>query len=308
MDDSGVKLCFLLLALLDSEEEGQNMRRFAVLAAVLLSLVSVNVANAQINPTGAGKLESAEDAGLKLQLLYQIPDIETSVRLDASEAFKGNSFSIEDDLNANIELFLPVFAVELNSGGFGRYLLEYSEFRLSGADFLKRPIFFDGVNFPQDAPIRSKYEFRTLGATGIFNLPLDNWIDVSLLVSVRYLQFYTSLKAPRSFAKADDTVESLVPTVGLGLDLFLAEGFYVFGSYQILGYSLGSQKETEFLLLDEDSRVFTRDWRAGVRYQFTPWVAARLEVRSLTLRVRKGKAELRQDYDGLVFGVEVKLF
>lgn len=268
-----------------------------------------NVAFGQVNQTGADLVDTGGESGLKIRLLYQIPFVETDVRLDASEMFKGTSFSIEDDLDADTQFFLPVFEVDFDSGGFGRYVLEYSEFRLKGADFLQRPIFFDGSNFPANAPIRSKYEFRTLAATAIFGIPIDNWIDINIIGSARYLNFYTSLTAPRNFVAADDTVEAVIPTLGLGADLLIFEGFRVFGSIQAISFSLDGSSTGELLLLgDDESEVSSREIRVGGSYDFTPWLTGRLEFRSFRISLRKDKAKIRQEYDGIVFGVEVKFF
>jgi hypothetical protein len=256
--------------------------------------------------------QESDEPGLNLRLLYQIPDIDTNVRLDASQTVLAPSFSLEDDLDADPGFFLPAFEIDWRTGSFGRFVFEYSEFRLKGATFLQKPIFFDGVNFRRNSPVQSEYEFRTLGASGHFAFPLDNWIDVSVIVAARYLKFYTSITDRLNFQAADDNVETLVPTIGLGIDLFLSKGLYVFGSYQALGYSLDGERQEDFFFFvdsgDDDSRIFTREWRAGVRYEFAPWVSARVEIRSLTLRLTKGKARMRQNFDGIAFGVEVKLF
>lgn len=283
-----------------------RIRRFLLLSILLFT---TNVAFAQVNQTGADLIDTGGESGLRLRLLYQIPFVETDVRLDANEQFLGTSFSIEDDLDADTQFFLPTFEVDFNSGGFGRYVLEYSEFRLKGADFLQRPIFFDGSNFPANAPIRSKYEFRTLAATAIFGIPIDNWIDINIIASARYLNFYTSLTAPRNFVAADDTVEAVIPTIGVGADLLIFEGLHVFGSVQAISFSLDGSSSGELLLLGDDrSKVSSREIRAGVSYDFTPWLTGRLEYRSFRISLRKDKAKIRQEYDGVVFGVEVKFF
>ncbi|MDF1663586.1 MAG: hypothetical protein P1V97_17585 [Planctomycetota bacterium] len=180
---------------------------------------------------------------------------------------------------------------------------------MKGADFLRRPIFFDGANFPTNAPIRSKYEFRTLAATAIFGIPIDNWIDINIIASARYLNFYTSLTAPRNFVAADDTVEAVIPTIGIGADLLIFEGLHIFGSVQAISFSLDGDSNGELLLLgDDESDVSSREIRVGASYDFTPWLAGRLEYRSFRISLRKDKAKIRQEYDGIVFGVEVKFF
>ncbi|MDF1663585.1 MAG: hypothetical protein P1V97_17580 [Planctomycetota bacterium] len=97
--------------------------RLSLLLACFLFLS--NVAFAQVNQTGADLVDRSEDSGLRLRLLYQVPFVETDVRLDASELFKGTSFSIEEYLVAETLFFLPTFEVDFKSGGFGRYVLEY---------------------------------------------------------------------------------------------------------------------------------------------------------------------------------------
>lgn len=270
--------------------------RFVLFTVVLLGL------------TWPMSCAAQDDSGLRLRLTYQLPKIDTDIRLDATRDIPGTSFTAEETLQATTDIFLPGFELDFKSGGYGRYVLEYFEFRLRGADFIREPIFFDGLFYPQAVPVRSKYEFRTVNLNVLLGFPIDDYLNLDFILSARFVQFFTSLTAPTAFQAADDTTTTILPTIGVAGELFIIDQLYLYGSFQILGYSIDGRKESKLLFLDDDSNVFTRDWRIGIRFEIVTFASILFEYRSLTLRVKKGKARYRQDVEGFAFGIEIKLF
>lgn len=257
---------------------------------------------------GAENADAQEQGGsLRLRLLYQfVVELDADVSIDPNNVQQGSIYDAEDSLDAVEDYLTPIFEAELDTGGYGRFSLEYFEFRLDGAAQLIGALQYNQVNFQAGSILKSAYEFRTIALKGRFSIPIDDWINIDLIASGRYVRFFSSLEQLPGLRQRDRT-ETIIPAIGAGIDLYVLENTYAYASFETLQYKIDGKKTADYFFLKADSRVFLRDWRAGLRYEIADWIAVAGEYRSLTLRVKKRRSRYRQKFDGIAVGVEFKI-
>jgi hypothetical protein len=255
---------------------------------------------------GAAQPLMAQELGVSLRLQLFAPELISDIRVGGADGIDGSSFSAEDELDAEGELTVPAFELLYDSGAAGRFGFEYFDLRLRGSTDQAPQILFDGRLYPAGARIRSRYEFRSMKLTGAFPFPLADWFDAEARFSLRYLRWFTSLSAPEALAVTDETTRVFVPSLGGGADVFVFDGLFAFGSYELVGFSVDSGLASQLVTFaDDDADVFLRDWRVGLRYEITPYLELRGEYRSLKLRIKAKEARYRQTLDGWSGGVAV---
>jgi len=241
--------------------------------------------------------------GSRIRLLYRIPRQELRVRKDAE--VKGNTFRPIDDLESDLEFVSPAFGLDVDTG-VGTLSFDYNQTLSRGATTLTNNIVFDGDLFTKRSVVRSRTAYREAEATLSIPFPLDDSLDLRLILGVRYLRFEAELRAESFPGRVNSATNYFIPVIGGGFDFFVFDKTYVFGAIRLLSYNLDSKDTLGLFNSSIDAGVTFREWRAGVRLELVEWGALILDYRSLTMTIHRKGARFRQILDGPAFGVSVK--
>lgn len=267
----------------------------AAAACVLLGLVlAPQEAQAQGLFPSPTPQNTGGDLTTRVRLGYFVPFLEGFVRLDTARSVtvprRGDSLDWNDRLDLNPNFLVPTFEVELAWEQTGGLRLQYLESHWRGEFQNNISIFqVEEVRINQSSLLDSDYRFRTIALGGYIDIPLAEFLNARVMSTFRYVKNEVRIRAPRQGLSVRNSQESIVPTVGGGLDVFVWNIISVYGDIQWLDF------RTSVLGANNDRWRFRyREWRAGVRLELVEHAHVSVEWYSLFLDIRDYNHETYQ--------------
>jgi len=148
---------------------------------------------------------------------------------------------LANDLHLTLQYAIPAFEVDIGWPGAGRVWVEYWEADFKG-DFLSQP--FEGVTFknlvvPTDEIGIVDYRFRTISLNGRLDIPVLDFVTLQLIATTRYVHWDTTVRVPKTGQKEQTNFDVIFPCIGPGVDVFIVDKVYFYGSLEWLDLSFG---------------------------------------------------------------------
>lgn len=271
------------------------------LAAPLLALGLVaftpGEARAQLFPqpeAGGGEPEIGP-LQTRVHLGYWVPALRGYVKIDGyNDRVEGSKLSFDRVLDLEQIFVVPTFEVHLAWANAGQISLQYFEAAWYGEAVTTVPRNYEEATFPAGAYIESRYRFRTIALGGELQVPLTDFLTLRLLTTQRYVRFESKLRSVQNAISKRNSVETLVPTLGAGLDVMLMDIISLYGDVQYLDFSIswfgGNDGRWDYQY---------REWHVGVRLELVEHAHVMLEWFSLELTVTDGdKDRYKQELNG----------
>jgi hypothetical protein len=276
-------------------------RRVVVAAVLLLLLAAPSRAEAQIFGGGETPGETPEgEIGpmtTRIRLGYIVPFIDGNFKVTGFTPENAPTrFDLNNDLHLNLQYAIPTFELDVGWQGAGRVWIEYWEAVFTG-DFVSPA--FQGVAFknlviPPDEIGIVNYRFRTISLNGRLDIPLLDWLTLQVILTTRYIHWETRFRAPKLGLRDVSNFDVIIPAVGPGLDVFVVDKVYLYGSIEWLDISYGGGHNLVY---------HYREAHAGLRLELVE--AAHIGVEYYLLEV--GADDSRHSYRQRIMGPKVWL-
>ncbi|MEZ6187765.1 MAG: hypothetical protein R3F62_22495 [Planctomycetota bacterium] len=245
------------------------------------------------------------DLTTRVQLGYFVPDLAGYVRVDGNNGQRSNRFSFRRTIDLDPLYVLPTFEVSLGWQNGGRLWVQYFEARWNGETQTANSLFFEEQVIPAQSFIDSRYAYRTIAAGGELHIPLAEWALLRITTIQRYVKHEFRVRAfssQRTFVSSRDSLETFVPTIGGGVDIFAWGVVTVYGNMQWLDFRTS-------LFGGEDGKyeVAYREWSAGVRLELIEHAHIMGEWFSLEHTFRRGDSSQRETYRTELNGVRIQV-
>lgn len=232
------------------------------------------------DPYAAGSLET------RVRLGYYLPELRGFVRVDPARRISSNRRGDEIDFLRKLDLaqqfVVPTFEVELAWPNVGGLRVQYLEALYQGETQSQFQILqFEEQRINVSNVLNTRYRFRTVALGGHVDIPLAEFITLKVMSTFRYVKNEIRIRATPQGISVRNSQESIVPTIGAGIDVFIWNVISVYGDIQWLDFRTS-------ILGAEDSRwrFHYREWRAGVRLELIEHAHVMVEWYSLTLGIR----------------------
>jgi len=282
----------------------RGRRLVAPAAAVLLLLAAPDPAAAQtiIPPAPRGDAEGS-GFGTRVHLGYWIPQLEGSFKLDGQDG-PANRFGLRKNLDLERILILPTFEVNFAWEGTGKIGITYGEAIWTGQKFQGTARKFEEFIFSAGSVLETRYKWRTIALVGEVELPLFDFANVRLITTQRYVKHEVTVLSLQDLFEARDSFETLIPTIGLGADVFIWGVISAYGDVHWIDF-----RTTLFREREDQLDFFYREWRLGVRLELVEHAHVLVEWYSLETNIKKGRVARggRIEYDQSLQGVRVQV-
>ncbi len=280
-------------------------RRQLATAAVLVLLVGApSRADAQIFGGGETPPDTPEgEIGpmtTRVRLGYIVPFIDGNFKVTGfTPENVPTRFDLNNDLHLNLQYAIPTFEIDVGWQGAGRVWIEYWEAVFTG-DFVSPP--FNGVAFknlviPPDEIGVVNYRFRTIALNGRLDIPVLDWVTLEIILTTRYVHFETRFRAPKLDSKEVSNYDVIIPGLGPGLDIFIVDKVYLYGSIEWLDVSFGGPQNHVY---------HYRDVHGGVRLELIEQSHIGIEYYMLEVGAEDSRHSYRQRIMGPKVWVEVQ--
>ena len=276
-------------------------------ALVVLVAVGAGQAEAQeiFTPTPRSSGPVIGDLTTRVQLGYYVPLHSGRLRVDGENGQRGSKISFRRTLDLDPLLVMPTFEVSFGWANGGRLWAQYIEGAWNGETQSARPIFFEEQIFPAQTFIDSRYKYRTIAVGGELHIPISEWALGRVLTIQRYVKHEVRIRGfngQTTFRAARDSLETFVPTIGVGVDILAFGVVTVYGDIQWLDFrtSIQGGKSSKY-------EVNYREWRAGVRLELVEHAHIMGEWFSLEHRFRRGSADEKESYLNELNGVRIQV-
>ena len=245
------------------------------------------------------------DLTTRVQLGYYVPLHAGQVRIDGKNGQSGSKISFRRTLDLDPLFVMPTFEVSFGWANGGRLWGQYLEGAWNGETQTARPVFFEEQIFPSQTFIDSRYRYRTIALGGELHSPITEWALGRVLTVQRYVKHEVRIRGfngQTTFTAARDSLETFVPTIGVGVDILAFGVVTVYGDIQWLDFRtdvLGGKKGKY--------EVNYREWRAGVRLELVEHAHVMAEWFSLEHRFRRGRTGEQESYLNELNGVRVQV-
>lgn len=267
-----------------------------VLALALLALAP-GEARAQLfpEPGAAGGEPTIGPLQTRVQLGYWVPDLRGYVKVDGfNDRVEGSKMYFDRVLDLEQIFVVPTFEVHLSWQNAGRISVQYFEAAWYGEEVTQVQRQYEENTFPAGSFIESRYRFRTIALAGDLQIPLTDFLTARLITTQRYVRFESKLRSIQNQISDRNSVETLVPTVGVGLDVLIWDIISAYGEIQYLDFTLNW-----FGAKDDRWEFSYREWRIGVRLELVQHAHVMVEWFSLELTVEDGLSDrYKQDLQG----------
>ena len=268
-----------------------------VLVGLLLAPQEVQAQGLFPSPTPAN---TGGDLTTRVRLGYFLPILDGYVRLDTSrkaqDQRRGEALDWERQLDLDQNFLVPTFEIELAWEQTGGLRLQYIESFWRGEVQNNQRIFqVEEVRINVSNILETRYRFRTIALGGYVDVPIMEFLNARIMTTFRYVKNEVKIRASPQGVSVRNSQESLVPTVGAGLDVFVWNIISVYGDIQWLDF-----RTSIFGGEDDRWRFRYREWRAGVRLELVEHAHVSVEWYSLFLDIRDYNHETyRTDIEGI---------
>lgn len=268
--------------------------------ALGLLLATPGRAQAQLFPepsSGGGQGPQIGDMSTRVQLGYWPAELLGYLQVDAGDGTKGSKLNFNRVLDLDPIFVIPTFEVSLAWENGGRIGIQYFEGRWVGEEVSNIPRRYEENVFPAGTFIESRYRYRTIAFVGEVFIPLSfisDAITLKILTTQRYVKQESKIRSVQSGQSDRNSLETLVPTIGVGVDLLIWEVISAYADVQYLDFSLS-------WFGGEDGRweYQYREWHVGVRLELVPHAHIMLEWYSVFTSIIDGKKDkYRQELAG----------
>jgi len=268
-----------------------------VLAGLLLAPQEAQAQGLFPSPTPAN---TGGDLTTRVRLGYFLPILNGFVRLDTARTVqdrrRGEALDWERQLDLDQNFLMPTFEIELAWEQTGGLRLQYIEAHWRGEVQNNQRIFqVEERRINVSNILETRYIFRTIALGGYVDIPLMEFLNARVMTTFRYVKNEIKIRASPQGVSVRNSQESLVPTVGAGLDVFVWNIISVYGDIQWLDF-----RTSAFGGADDRWRFRYREWRAGVRLELVEHAHVSVEWYSLFLDIRDYSNETyRTDIEGI---------
>lgn len=269
----------------------------APLLALALMALAPGEARAQLfpEPGPVGGEPTIGPLETRVQLGYWVTDLEGYVKVDGfGGTLEGSKLYFDRTLGLQQIFVVPTFEVHLAWQNAGRVSIQYFEGYWYGEQVSTKPLTYEENVIPPGSYLESRYRFRTIALAGELQIPLTDFLVGKLITTQRYVKFESKIRAIEQGISDRNSVETLVPTVGVGLDVLVWDMISAYGEFQYLDFTIDwfGAKDGRW-----DFRY--QEWRLGVRLELVEHAHVMLEWYSLDLTVEDGRQDrYKQELQG----------
>ena len=227
------------------------------------------------------------------------------MRVDGKNGFRGSKISFNRTMDLDPLFVMPTFEVNLGWQNGGRLWVQYLEGAWSGENQLTRNLFFEEQIYPGGAILDSTYKYRTIALGGELHIPVADWILLRITTVQRYVKHEVRVRGfngGADFRTSRDTLETFVPTIGAGVDVFVWGVITAYADMQWLDF------RTNLFGGDENKyEVRYREWKVGVRLELIEHAHILGEWYSLEHAFTRGDSSQSERYQQDLNGVRIQV-
>ncbi len=281
----------------------------AAAAAVVLAvfLLAPQRAEAQIFGDGGSGGNTVPEGEIgpmntKVRLGYIVPFIDGNFKVNGFTPDRvASRIDVNNDLSFKLQYCTPVFEVDVGWQGAGRVWIEYWELAYK-ADFLSPS--FEGVTY-KNLKVPSQeigivdYRFRTISLNGRLDIPVLDFVTLMIVATTRYVHWENEIRVPKTGQKDVANTDYIFPAIGPGVDVFVTDKIYVYGSVQWLDLDLGFGKKHNVI-------THYREAHGGLRLELLESAHIGVEFYILEVGLKNKRDSYRQRIIGPRIWVEVQ--
>lgn len=265
----------------------------APLLALLLLAGAAGDARAQLFPEPSAGPDGPQigDLQTRVQLGYWVPRLTGYAQVAGFDGERpGSQLSFRRVLQLDPAYVLPTFEVHLAWQNAGRVYAQYIENVWHGEAVTDVPRFFEEAEFPAGAFIETRYRFRTIALGGELHIPISDFLTLRLITTQRYVKHEIRVRSVTQGISERNSVETFMPTIGGGIDIFIWNVISAYGDIQWLDVSTSL-----FGAVDPRWKYRYVEWRVGVRLELVQHAHLALELYSLDTTITdSGRDRYRQ--------------
>lgn len=271
----------------------------APLLALGLLFALPGQAQAQLfpEPSSGDGTPQIGDLSTRVNLGYWPANLTGYLQVDARDGTKGSKFSFDRVLELEDIFVIPTFEVSFAWENGGRIGIQYLEGVWYGEAVNGQPRRYEESVFNAGDFLESRYRYRTIAFMGEVFIPLtfiSDALTLRIITTQRYIKQESKVRSVTSRQSERNSIETLVPTLGVGIDLLIWEVISGYADIQYLDF-------TTSWFGGEDGRweMHYREWHVGVRLELVEHAHVMLEWYSVETTVEDGrKDKYRQDLSG----------
>lgn len=274
----------------------------AVVLLLLLARPEPARAQAIFEPTPAPDSQIG-DLETRVLLGYWLPRLSGKLKLEGKFQ-PGNDFSFRRHMDLEDLLVLPTFEVGLMWRNGGRVAIQYMEAFWNGETQLDNTRSFKDIDLPINSVIDSTYKYRSIALQAELHIPIYDFAVLRIIQTTRYIKHETKI---RSFDRLNvisvhNTLEAIVPEIGVGADVSIWGPIHVYGDIQWLDFrtSINGAQENRF-------KFHHREYKLGVRLELVDQAHVLVEWFSLEHSVKDGKRNSAEYYEQNLNGIRVQV-
>lgn len=256
--------------------------------ALFLALLGAGRAEAQIFPAAPPPEGEAGELVTRVRLGYYVPDLRGFVKLDTfDDRTAGSELSFTRTFDLDPILVLPTFEVSFFWENAGGIYVQYMEAGWQGEMQTFSPLRFEEQVIEPGQILDTRYLYRSIAIGEELQVPLADFLTLRLLATQRYVRHEIKVQGFRGAGfSARNSLETIVPTVGVGFDAFIWNVISGYGSIQWLDFRTG-------MFGDKDDRWETsyKEFHLGVRLELVEHAHVLVEYFHFETKVTDGRRE-----------------
>lgn len=267
-----------------------------VAAAALVLLAAPEPAAAQLFPQPTPDSTAIGDMVTRVRLGYYLPIVDGSTRVSTSNR-PGDKLDFRRDLDLDPEFLVPTFEIALTWQNGGKIWIQYMEQVWQGETISDKAFDWDaGVYFAGEL-LDSRYRFRTIALGGAIDIPIVDYVTLSIITTQRYIKHEMRIRGDISSER--DSFETLIPGLGLAGEVLIWGPIYAYGDIQWLDF------RTDLFGTSEERSFKYREWRVGARFELVEHAFVLVEWYSLQTIVKDDTDRYKQSFDGVRVQVSI---
>lgn len=275
----------------------------ALLLLALLGGAQPARAQAIFEPTP--KEESAVgDLETRVVLGYWVTRLTGELKLDGENGVSGNDFSFTRHLDLDPLFVLPTFELGLNWDNGGRIWVQYIEAAWHGETQLGTTRRFEETELTVNSIIETRYKYRAISLAGELHIPVFDFATLRIIETNRYIKHEVKIRSfdGLNVKSVRDSLEALVPALGVGGDIMIWGPIFAYGDIQWLDFRTS-------ILGGEDGRFKFHhlEYKVGVRLELVDHAHALVEWFQIEHSVKDGKGNGAHYYEQNLSGIRVQV-
>lgn len=205
-------------------------------------------------------------------------NVATQIRADTTPQQPGTTLSGENDVGLSSHQSMPNFELTLLPGKHNLIRINAFNSRRDGQAVLSKSVLFDGNTYAVGSEVKSTLNINLIGVGYGYRVLKAERYELDADISVQIASVETNVYVPtQNIREADSDVVPL-PLVGLEGRWEVIPKWNLLGRYQWLGGSSTNVKGA------------IRDWRVGVKWQFTQHLGVGLNYRGFGINVESSSS------------------